>query len=294
MWNRKEIKIKGQDIFLKKYLLSVGLSFAYLVVMGVIFEEIPVVEFLKQLTFEVQKLHVLHVLKHLAIFFGDVVAFPIEGLIESFTPIVKGETVLTFTVFMEGIRHALLHMAMPAHLVHLAVEFLVGLPYEVGLNRSYLKIREDLKVELKDTVYGFKSLKAYHNVLFAQVMREVLTFVFKLLLFVPGVRHHYELFCVPFILAENPNLSWRHVHHMSEKMTHGYKWKLFCLEYSFLGWMILDALTFHILGIFYLKPRMQATFAEAYAQIREDCIRRGIVSEGELVGVGEYKTACPV
>lgn len=294
MWNRKEIKREGQKIFLKKYLLAVALSFVYLLVMGIIFEKIAVVEFLEKLTSEVTKLHFLHVLECLLVFFGEVVQFPIEGLIHSFGPIVRGEELLTFAVFMEGIKEALLHMVLPAHLVHLAVEFLVCLPYEVGLNRSYLKIREDATVKFSDTTFGFKSVKAYFNVLFAQVMREVLTFVFKLLLFVPGVRHHYELFCVPFILAENPNLSWRHVHHMSEKMTHGYKWKLFCLEYSFIGWMVLDALTFHILGVFYLKPRMHATFAEAYAQIREDAIRRGIVSEGELVGVGEYKTACPV
>jgi len=294
MWNRKEIKTIGQKIFLKKYLLAVGLSFVYLLVMGIIFEKIPVVEFLERITDEATKLHVWHLLKELFIFFGEVVQFPIEGLILSFTPIVKGEEVLTLAKFLDGVVNALVHMVLPAHLLHLAVEFLVSLPYEVGLNRCYLKIRQDEKVEFKDAVFGFKSVKTYHNVLFAQVMREVLTFVFKLLLFIPGVRHHYELFCVPYILAENPNLTWRHVHHMSEKMTHGYKWKLFCLEYSFLGWMVLDALTFHILGVFYLKPRMHATFAEAYAQIREDAIRRGIVSAGELVGVGEYKTACPV
>ncbi|MBP3313403.1 MAG: DUF975 family protein [Oscillospiraceae bacterium] len=284
MWNRKELKKCDSKIYAswQTYFLCVGLSFVYQFIMGILFEEIPVVEFLEKLTEEVTKLHVWHVIKHLLIFFGEVVKFPFEGLMESFTPIVKGETALTFAVFMEGIRHALLHMVLPAHLLHLAVEFLVGLPYEVGMNRSYLKIRKGENVNIADTVHGFKSLKAYHNVLFAQVMREVLTFIFKLLLFVPGVRHHYELFCVPFILAENPNLSWRHVHHMSEEMTHGYKWELFKLEYSFLGWMLLDALTFHLLGIFYLKPRMHATFAEAYAFLRKNAIEKGIVEEEEL------------
>lgn len=294
MWNRKNIKLAGSKIFLKKYLLALVLSFVYLLLMGILSETLPVETFLRNLTDEAVKLHPLHVLRELAFFFGKVIVFPIEGLFLSLGPIVRGEEALTFTSIALGIRGALLHMVLPAHLVHLAVEFLVGLPYEVGLNRAYLKIREDATVDFKDVTYGFKSLKAYRNVAYAQVMREVLTFVFKLFLFFPGVRHHYELFCVPYILAENPNLSWRHVHHMSEKMTHGYKWKLFLLEYSFLGYMVLDALSFHLLGIFYLKPRMQATFAEAYMTIREDAIRRGIVSEGELVGVTEYKRACPV
>ncbi len=284
MWNRKEMKKCDSRIYTswQTYFFCVGLSFVYLLIMGIIFEKIPVVEFLEKLTDEVTKLHVFHVLECLLIFFGKVVSFPIEGLIVSFTPIVKGEAVLTVPVFMEGVWHALLHMVMPAHLLHLAVEFLLGLPYEVGMNRSYLKIRKGEEVTFSDAVHGFRSVRAYHNVLFAQVMREVLTFLFKLLLFIPGVRHHYELFCVPFILAENPNLSWRHVHHMSEEMTHGYKWELFKLEYSFLGWMILDALTFHILGVFYLKPRMHATFAEAYAFLRQNAIEKGIVEEEEL------------
>ena len=63
------------------------------------------------------------------------------------------------------------------------------------------------------------------------------------------------------------------------------------VEYSFLGWMVLDALTFHVLGIFYLKPRMHATFAEAYAQIREHAFEEGIVTAEELPGVAQPVTA---
>ena len=284
MWDRKGIKLTAAKQFPKNYLWCVIISVIGMALLGG-FERIAVVEFLKDLSSEVTKHHIVHVLEKLLFFFGEVVEFPFEGLFESLGPYARGEDVLTVAIFFEGVWHALLHLVLPAHLLHLAVEFFLGLPYEVGLNRYFLKVRQGEKAKFSEVFHGFKSLRGFKNIVLAQVLREVLTFLFKLLLFVPGVRHHYELFCVPFILAENPNMGWRHAHHLSEKMTHGYKWKLFCLEYSFLGWMMLDALTFHILGVFYLKPRMHATFAEAYAKIRENAFEEGIVTAEELPGV---------
>ena len=290
MWDRRKIKAAAAEQFPKNYLMCVILSFVGMALLGG-FQKVAVVEFLEALTKEVVKLHLLHVLEHLLFFFGEVIKFPFEGLFAELGPVVRGEEVLTTAAVFLGIRHALLHMVLPAHLLHLAVEFLLGLPYEVGLNRYFLKVRQGEKAKFTEVFHGFTSLRGFENIVLAQVLREILTFLFKLLLYFPGVRHHYELFCVPFILAENPNIGWRHAHHLSEKMTHGYKWHLFCLEYSFLGWMILDALTFHILGVFYLKPRMHATFAEAYARIRENAFQKGIVTEEELPGVTTAVTA---
>lgn len=287
MWDRKKIKKLGEETFPKNYWLTIAVTLIGILFSGVL-TEIPVVEYLKKLTANLGSLHLLTAMKDLLFFLGDVIEFPFEGLFESFRPIVRGEEFLTFTSFFIGVRNALLHLVLPTYLLHLAVEFFLGLPYEVGLNRYYLQKREDGNVKFSTVFYSFK--KGYVNILLAQVLREILTFLFKLLFFFPGVRHHYELFCVPFILAENPSLSWRHAHHLSEKMTHGYKWHLFCLEYSFLWWILLDALTFHILSIFYLKPRMSATFAEAYAQIRENALEKGIATKDELPGVAEKES----
>ena len=284
MWDRKSIKAIAAKQFPKNYLWCVAISVIGMALLGG-FEQVAVTDFLKELTEAVKHLNVLHTLEKLLFFFGEVVEFPFEGLFEDLGPFVRGEEVMTVAIFLEGAWHALLHLVLPAHLLHLALEFFVGLPYEVGLNRYFLKVRQGENAKFSEVFHGFRSLRGFKNIVLAQVLREVLTFLFKLLLFFPGVRHHYELFCVPFILAENPNLGWHHAHHLSEKMTHGYKWKLFCLEYSFLGWMILDVLTFHILGAFYLKPRMHATFAEAYAQIREKAFEEGIVTAEELPGV---------
>ena len=51
----------------------------------------------------------------------------------------------------------------------------------------------------------------------------------------------------------------------SREMMYGHKWNAFVLDLSFIGWNFLSALTFGILGIFYVAPYQYATNAELYA-----------------------------
>lgn len=46
----------------------------------------------------------------------------------------------------------------------------------------------------------------------------------------------------------------------------GNKWRLFCLHFSFIGWMLLGILTFGIL-YFWIIPYMQTAQAEFYRDI---------------------------
>ena len=43
----------------------------------------------------------------------------------------------------------------------------------------------------------------------------------------------------------------------------GHKWELFCLELSFIGWVLLAGITFGVGGIF-LAPYMKAAYAAFY------------------------------
>ena len=54
-------------------------------------------------------------------------------------------------------------------------------------------------------------------------------------------------------------------------MMNGHKWNAFVLDLSFLGWIILSALTMGILHIFYVGPYMDATDAELYKAIAASC-----------------------
>lgn len=64
----------------------------------------------------------------------------------------------------------------------------------------------------------------------------------------------YEYMMVPFILAENPDMSRKEVFALSKKMMTGNKWKAFVLDLSFLGWSILGGITLGILNVLFVAP----------------------------------------
>ena len=57
---------------------------------------------------------------------------------------------------------------------------------------------------------------------------------------------------IPYILAENPNLSRKEVFLLSKEMMRGQKWKAFVFDISFIGWWLLGLITLGILVIFYV------------------------------------------
>ncbi len=91
---------------------------------------------------------------------------------------------------------------------------------------------------------------------------------------------------VPYLLAENPNLSLARAKELSTQMTEGEKWNIVLLNLSFIGWALLAALTAQILGLFLppivsgvvgwlLLPYVEATWAELYAVMRAKAIQLG-------------------
>lgn len=74
---------------------------------------------------------------------------------------------------------------------------------------------------------------------------------------------------VPYIIADEPELSANETMDKSAKMMDGHKIELFVLILSFIGWGLLCLLTCG-LGIIALCPYMEATFAEYYRNRKEE------------------------
>ena len=87
---------------------------------------------------------------------------------------------------------------------------------------------------------------------------------------------HYSYFLVPYIAAENPDMTARQAITLSRKMMKGHKWQCFVFELSFLGWEVLGALTMGIFNILYTNPYKIAVFTRYYAELREEAIEKGI------------------
>ena len=115
-------------------------------------------------------------------------------------------------------------------------------------------------------------------------LRNLFTFLWSLLFIIPGIIKFYEYRMIPYILAENPTLSYKEAFELSKKMMYGQKWKTFVLDLSFIGWYILSLLTFGLLIIFWIAPYMRATNVELYVCLKNNLISNGDVLNNEFPG----------
>lgn len=128
--------------------------------------------------------------------------------------------------------------------------------------------------------FGFSSTR-YIEIIKTMFVRSVFIFLWTLLLIIPGIVKSYAYRMVPYILADNPNIGYRRAIELSNEMTMGHKFDIFVLDLSFLGWYFLGALLFGI-GTFFVLPYDNATNAELYLELRENAIRSGMCTCGEL------------
>lgn len=86
---------------------------------------------------------------------------------------------------------------------------------------------------------------------------------------VGGIIKHYSYFLVPYIVAENPDVTAKEAITLSRRMMNGHKWECFVLDLSFIGWYILGMATFGLSDVLFVTPYRNAVFCEYYVRLRE-------------------------
>ena len=117
----------------------------------------------------------------------------------------------------------------------------------------------------------------YVNVVLAMFLKNLFTSLWTLLFVIPGIVKHYEYLMIPYILAENPGMDRKEAFQISKRMMDGQKMETFILDLSFIGWILLSAITCGIVGIFYVNPYREATFAELYAFNKAKAYEEGYI-----------------
>lgn len=117
----------------------------------------------------------------------------------------------------------------------------------------------------------------YMNVVVTMFLKGLFISLWSLLFVVPGIIKHYEYLMIPYILAENPGMSRQEAFAISKRMMMGQKWNVFVLDLSFIGWRLLEGITFGIAGVFYVEPYYQATIAELYTFNRNMAYQQGYI-----------------
>ena len=150
-----------------------------------------------------------------------------------------------------------------------AVAFVIDLllinPLEVGCMRFFAE-NSYAPAELGEIGYGFKS--GYGRVVGTMLRRDIYLLLWSLLFVIPGIVKTYSYRMVPYILAEEPELSGKDVIDRSRQMMAGNKWKAFVLDLSWILWILLTVVTLGLAGIFYVYPYMYATNAELYHELK--------------------------
>lgn len=159
-------------------------------------------------------------------------------------------------------------------------QFFVANILAINEKRFYLCSRE-YKASLGEIGYAFTNGNYLRSV-GTMFLRDLFIFLWSLLLIVPGIIKSYEYRMIPYLLAENPQLSAQRAFELSKEMMKGQKWNTFVLDLSFILWGILGAIT--CIGVYFIRPYIVATQVELYTVLKDISKKNGITNDYELVG----------
>lgn len=154
-----------------------------------------------------------------------------------------------------------------AAIVMVVVFFILGSIIGVGYSRFNLDLVDRQKEPEIGTLFNYFS--NWKTAAAAGALQVLLIFLWSLLLIIPGIIASYSYAMTRYILAEHPELTAGEALNRSKEIMYGNRWRLFCLEFSFIGWNILAALTFGI-GNLWLNPYKQAATAAFYREVYSD------------------------
>lgn len=116
----------------------------------------------------------------------------------------------------------------------------------------------------------FSQFGRFWDAFLLSLLTGIFTFLWALLLVIPGIVASYSYAMAPYIFLEDPECTPMEAIQRSKTMMDGHKWELFLLDLSFIGWSILCAFTFG-LGNHILRPYVSAARAVFYRQLQNGC-----------------------
>ena len=153
-----------------------------------------------------------------------------------------------------------LHRAFPA-LVVLFVSIvcaLLNMVLEAGVSLYHLGIRRGEEMPYVTLFDGFSFAG---KIILLSIVQYIFVFLWTLLFIVPGIVAAYRYRFAILNLCENPEIGVMEAINMSKAQTAGFKWQLFVLDLSFIGWALLASLTLGILNIWLLPYIAQSNIA---------------------------------
>ncbi|MCM3717609.1 DUF975 family protein [Fictibacillus phosphorivorans] len=144
---------------------------------------------------------------------------------------------------------------------------LVLLPLYVGYLWTFLSVvRTGERIKFSSLFQAFSEISMYLKLLGTYLLTMVYLFFWFLLLVVPGIIKAFAYSQTYFVLKDNPEIGINAAITKSRKLMHGYKWKYFVLQLSFIGWILLSIITLGI-GFIWLSPYLSTANAAFYNEL---------------------------
>ena len=145
---------------------------------------------------------------------------------------------------------------------------ITGIVY-IGVGKYYLgRSRKTVKPDdFTILIDGVKGDVAGNGVL--GLLITIFTALWSLLFVIPGIVKSYAYSMAYFIKIDHPEYTATQAIDESRRIMNGNKMKLFLLDLSFIGWLILGSLCFGI-GTLWVTAYMEAAHAEFYRDIIGD------------------------
>ncbi len=166
-------------------------------------------------------------------------------------------------------------------IISTALQAFVFTPLRAGGIRFLLKQRKNHPARFSELICNFKD-KTFLNIAITTLIKTLYIFGYTLLLFIPGIIKSYEYWAVTYILAVRPDIDRKEALRLSKTIMDGHKMELFILDLSFIGWKILSSITGGLVGILYVSPYMECTFAEFFGYIRTEAIKNEIITANDI------------
>lgn len=148
--------------------------------------------------------------------------------------------------------------------IGIALDVLLLNPVQVGINRFMVKSLDDT-ARIAEVGYTFDH--NYKNSVKVMFFKDLYVVLWSLLFIVPGIYKAYQYRMVPYILGENPDMTYQEVLQRSKDMMDGQKWDAFVLDLSFILWHMLGGITYGLAEIFYVAPYVNLTDAALYSRL---------------------------
>ena len=147
-----------------------------------------------------------------------------------------------------------------------AIQLIIGGPVMLGYNRFKLQRLDGEEAKFSDL---FSCFDRFLDGLWMRIRTILQVFAWSLLFVIPGIVASYRYAMVPYLMADHPDMSVAQAFDRSKAMMNGHKGELFLLHLSFIGWLLLSAITLGLAGLV-IAPYMQFAEGAFYRNLAAD------------------------